>query len=101
MLYREEVLQMRFQALLQGAEDLKRTISQKNRTIAELQTENKLLKSLSVRSPSRSTSETLVLKAQIASLTQGVAERDAEIADLAAELTLSNQEVEHFFFNFI
>ena len=94
MLYREEVLQMRFQALLQGAEDLKRTISQKNRTIAELQTENKLLKSLSVRSPTRSTSETLVLKAQIASLTQGVAERDAEIADLAAELTLSNQEVE-------
>jgi hypothetical protein len=92
--YREGVMQAHLQAVLQGSEERQRAVAEKARLIAELQHENKLLKSLSVRSPSRNTSELLVLKAQIASLTQGIAERNAEIADLSAELAISNQEIE-------
>lgn len=94
MRYREEVMQAHLQGVLQGLEERRRTVDEKARLIAELQNENNLLKSLSVRSPTRSTSELLVLKAQIASLTQGITERNAEIADLTAELAISNQEIE-------
>ena len=92
--YTESVLQTRLQTALQTVNSLTHRGTQLERTNSELQTENKLLKSLSNRTPTRSNPETIHLKSQISLLKQGIKERDNEISDLSKEIEINNHEIE-------